>query len=85
MYVSELIIPNTSTWNVSLLHNLFLVEVVEKITRIQINKNEEDITRWKPTRDGSLTVKTAFNKLVENSFYYHETINTVPKKVWKSL
>ncbi|XP_026383357.1 uncharacterized protein LOC113278837 [Papaver somniferum] len=68
VYVSEIITPNSSNWNVSLLQILFEDEVVEKISRMHINIYEEDIVRWKPTKDGNFTVKSAYNKLVETRF-----------------
>lgn len=58
---------------------------MDKISRMPISIDEEDITRWSLTRDGIFTVKSAYNKLVEDRFNFHTAINTVPKTVWKSL
>ncbi|XP_026451964.1 uncharacterized protein LOC113352352 [Papaver somniferum] len=65
--------------------NSFETEVVEKISRMHINISEEDIVRWKPTRDGNFTVKSAYNKLVETRFQQQEVSMTVPKEVRKEL
>lgn len=85
MYVSELLSPNSNNWNMSLLYTLFSVEVVDKIARIHVNINEEDVVRWKPTRDGIFTVNSAYNKLIESNFQLQLSINSVPKEVWKLL
>ncbi|XP_026384372.1 uncharacterized protein LOC113279955 [Papaver somniferum] len=50
--VSELVSRNSNDWNMSLLQTLFSVEVVDKIVRMQVNINDEEIVLCKPTRDG---------------------------------
>ncbi|XP_026416443.1 uncharacterized protein LOC113311863 [Papaver somniferum] len=84
-YVSELLNPDGSSWNISLLHIFFTPEISEKIERMEIIKEEEDIVRWRPTKDGLFTVKSAYNKLVENTISQQDALNTVPKQIWKSL
>ncbi|RZC94029.1 hypothetical protein C5167_016723 [Papaver somniferum] len=59
VYVSELIIEESNSWNTSLLDTLFSPETVEKIKKMQLSIQEEDTIRWTPSKDGNFTIKSA--------------------------
>ncbi|XP_026428905.1 uncharacterized protein LOC113324834 [Papaver somniferum] len=79
VFVSELIITETNSWNLSLLNTLFLPEVVNKIKAMQLSTSEEDVLRWIISRDGNFTVKSTYNKLTENRFQNKLVVSNVPK------
>ncbi|XP_026416956.1 uncharacterized protein LOC113312419 [Papaver somniferum] len=85
VFVNELMLPYTAAWNVPLLNQLFSTEVVNRIKCMIISPDEEDEVKWKPAKDGVFTVKSAYNKLVENRVNNQAALKTVPKKTWKSL
>lgn len=60
---SQLIDKDTKWWDVHMLSSLFPTDIVNKILRIRLPMHGEDIIRWKRTRDGNFSVKSAYNWL----------------------
>jgi hypothetical protein len=59
--VSDLWIPNSHSWNLDLIANIFDDQVVQAITSVQTVPN--DILRWTPSKNGQCTTKNIYRHL----------------------
>jgi hypothetical protein len=59
--VSDLWIPNTQSWNLDLLNNIFDHQGVSIISQVQpVHREQQDILRWIPTKKGDFTTKNVY-------------------------
>jgi hypothetical protein len=69
--VSDLWVPNTKTWNLSLLTTLFGSHIANEVANIPIcNDGGEDVLIWKYTPSGICSSKSAY-QIFDPSFYGH--------------
>lgn len=84
--VSQLIDIDTRNWDINMLKALFTNDIIDQIMRIKIRMQGRDKIRWLGTRNGSFTVKSAYNLLLNESQYIHDIQNSgVPLFPWKKL
>ena len=59
--VADLLIPNTHTWNLDLLSNVFDQQAVQIISQVTtVHSQRHDILRWTPARKGDCTTKNVY-------------------------
>lgn len=81
--VRSLITPNSNSWNISLLVELFPPNVVNEIRKISISSNSLIYPIfWKPSKSGIFTSKSAF--LADNANRIHQS-PLLPTFSWKNL
>lgn len=57
-------LPNSRSWNVQLISNVFDNQAVQAITTVQaIPSEEQDILRWTPSKTGQCTTKNVYRHL----------------------
>ena len=62
--VADLWFPNTRTWNLDLLSNIFDSQAVQVISQVQtVPSQDPDILRWTPARKGDCTTKNVYRFL----------------------
>ncbi|XP_026378338.1 uncharacterized protein LOC113272755 [Papaver somniferum] len=83
VYVSEMIIEESNSWNTSLLDTLFSQDIMDKIKKMKLFVQEEDTIKWTPSKDGNFIVKSACNKLMEAMVQQQTALNIVPTTVWR--
>ncbi|XP_026434352.1 uncharacterized protein LOC113331933 [Papaver somniferum] len=83
VHVSQLIDQDTKSWNLSMLNTLFPAETVNQICRIRIPMLGKDRIRWTKTRNGTFTVKSAYNTLLDEVSASNTSSNT--SFIWKRL
>jgi hypothetical protein len=65
-HVKDLLTPQGSNWNNSIIKQHFFPAEAKLICEIPItNTEDEDIIRWQGTKEGIYTVKSGYNAIVE--------------------
>ena len=92
--VSDLWHPNSQSWNVHLIANIFDDQAVQTITEVQIVPNDQhDILRWTPAKDGQCTTKSVYRHLSrqhlvqlpqQGSRSINHQANNILQRAWKS-
>ena len=91
--VKDLWLPNSKTWNVNLIDNLFTPRMALNIKNTQIiNSNEQDFLCWKPTKNGVCSAKSAYYICVQELYREEQGRPAPPSQetvqilnhVWKS-
>ena len=92
--VSDLWTPHTRSWNMQLLTNTFDGQAVQAITSVQsVPNDQQDILRWKPSKNGICTTKEIYKHLsAQNSIQLPQQgsrsilpqANHILTRAWKS-
>ncbi|XP_026451067.1 uncharacterized protein LOC113351266 [Papaver somniferum] len=67
VYVSDLFMENTKSWNVHLIYYLFTEECAEKILAMNVPFAGNDKLIWLPDRRGQFSVKSVYNVITKNT------------------
>ncbi|KAK6117615.1 hypothetical protein DH2020_048630 [Rehmannia glutinosa] len=89
--VSELIDPNTQSWNTQLLSNIFPDDIAQQISRLPLSRTpQHDIWTWYPSKNGKFSVKSAYHTILDHPSdftFIHPCghSSTGPSSIWKKL
>ncbi|KAK2444397.1 hypothetical protein QL285_015425 [Trifolium repens] len=85
MIVFELVNQNTSSWNQTVIRQLFNSRDIIEIMKIPLNlQHEEDMPIWKHSRHGTYSVRSAYYHLMEEIIYNdHLKVEGNWKKLWQ--
>ncbi|XP_026450548.1 uncharacterized protein LOC113350629 [Papaver somniferum] len=83
--VEKLLIPNTNTWNINLLNQLFSPDISFRIQNIFMDISKEDTMIWMPSTDGKFSVKSTYKMLSKNTSAAQVNDIIVSSKTWKAL
>lgn len=78
---------NGKEWNLQLLQDLFDQQTMDLIIKMRISPILDDKLMWKLTKHGGFTLKSAYNKLYEESLGYVQISTEIQGSVvkWKEL
>jgi hypothetical protein len=64
--VSELWHPETTTWNINYIANIFDTHAMQAIVEVPIVPSDQNgILRWIPTKDGKCSTKNIYRHLAQ--------------------
>ena len=87
-WVSELFLPNSKSWDVELLNNIFYPWEAEEISRIHVSPYcQIDAYVWPLTLNGDYSVRSAYKMLVSEVMASVQASSSTDNsaKVWKGV
>ncbi|KAF5180637.1 hypothetical protein FRX31_029777 [Thalictrum thalictroides] len=82
-HVNQLLLPNSSTWNISLLNQMFDPFSVQHIMNTNIRgTNHNDRLKWLGNKNGVFTVKSMY-KFITSNIDHVQTDQKMNLKLWK--
>ncbi|XP_026383298.1 uncharacterized protein LOC113278757 [Papaver somniferum] len=86
IYVNQLFLRNTSSWDIYLLHTLFDTNIVSFITSLSIHLSQVDNLIWLLEKNENFTVKSCYRKMYEETHPYQSVgprMQNIYKRLWK--
>lgn len=86
--VSDLRLPNSSSWDIQKVFDTFTNEDAARIIKIKLSPDKQDIDVWGFTKDGIYTTKSGYRMLsvIHNSKSPSaQPLPPVEKQLWKSI
>ncbi|XP_021751084.1 uncharacterized protein LOC110716759 [Chenopodium quinoa] len=84
--VSSLLDPNSNDWDSTLIHTLFPPSIAAKILSLERPPRlMDDYVYWKFTKDGVLSTKSIYARLVSSSDWFPQTLPSIHPLHWRKI
>lgn len=85
IWVSDLLSPNSTSWNIPLIQSLFLPSEISEILKVKIyaNNDMENSLIWAIEKNGEFTVKSVYNWLQNEDS--KGCVSSINPKIWTEI